>query len=405
MPGRTNGLSTSNKENGRRRTSRFLAVLGVLAMAVAGAVWLLPVSVPLPKAFAETDRQLEQQMLARTKAPTGFKLSLFASNVDNARLMVETSTGDLIVSSRKQTVHLVRGDKNGDGRADGVKPLLTGLNQPHGLLLDDGWLYIAEEHQVSRISFDAKRGAVSGQREIVLSGLPDDGGHSTRTIKKGPDGWIYVAIGSSCNVCIERHPWRAALIRFQPNAPKNTKPEIVATGLRNTVGFDWQPKTNALFGVDNGRDWLGDDFPPCELNRIEAGKFYGWPYRNGMNVPDPDFGNQFNGQAEPPVLGFDAHVAPLSIHFLRHQKTPTLNGLALVAQHGSWNRSVKQGYRIVAVRFDATGKATREPFLSGFLHKGKVIGRPVDVLERRDGSILISDDYADAIWMLKPSAL
>lgn len=231
----------------------------------------------------------------------------------------------------------------------------------------------------------------------MLKGLPAGGGHWTRTIKKGPDGWLYVAAGSSCNVCIERHRFRAAMIRFRPGG----KPELFATGLRNTVGFDWQPATGALYGVDNGRDWLGDDFPPDELNRIEKGKFYGWPLFNGDNVPDPDFGTRADAATAdpvPPAYAFNAHVAPLSIVFLEHARTSAYDGAALVAQHGSWNRSTKIGYRVVSLHWAGDGTITLKPFIEGFERKGRVSGRPVDVIEAEDGTIYVSDDFAGAVY-------
>ena len=189
------------------------------------------------------------------------------------------------------------------------------------------------------------------------------------------------------------------MLRFNPNVKE--PPQIFATGLRNTVGFDWHPKTGKLYGVDNGRDWLGDEFPPDELNKIEYNGFYGWPYRHGDNIADPDLGHRYKGEAMKPAFSFDAHIAPLSIRFLRHQKSPDLQNTALVAQHGSWNRSKKNGYRLVALHFDKQGKITRKMFLTGFAKGQKTIGRPVDILERKDGSLLVSDDYNGVIWLVR----
>ena len=335
-------------------------------------------------------------MVKKAQLPKGYEISLFADSMQAPRLITQTSTNDLIVSSRGSKVYLV----SPKGK---VNTLMRGLNQPHGLLLDDGWLYIAEEHRVFRIRFDPVKQIVSGKIETVLKGLPDNGGHSSRTLKKGPDGWFYLTIGSSCNVCEERHPWRAAILRFRPDA--GAKPEVFASGLRNTVGFDWQPITNKLYGVDNGRDWLGDDFPPDELNHILEGKFYGWPFRHGDNIDDPELGFQYepevHGKAQKPAFNFEAHIAPLSIRFLRHQKPADMQNTALVAQHGSWNRSTKNGYRIVSLHFNKDGTIRRKMFLTGFLQGEKVIGRPVDIFERLDGSLIISDDYSDALWLVR----
>jgi mono/diheme cytochrome c family protein len=178
--------------------------------------------------------------------------------------------------------------------------------------------------------------------------------------------------------------------------------ELVAHGLRNAVGFDWQPGTNDLYATDNGRDLLGDDFPPCELNRIEMGGFYGWPFANGDRVPDPDFGRGQEARilaSIPPAHNFRAHNAPLGISFIRGDRVPaTLRGAALVALHGSWNRREKDGYRVVSLRWLRDGSILEENFLSGFEQDDDVIGRPVHVVEGRDGAFYVSDDYAGAIW-------
>jgi glucose/arabinose dehydrogenase len=180
--------------------------------------------------------------------------------------------------------------------------------------------------------------------------------------------------------------------------------ELYATGLRNTVAFDWRPGTDELYGVDNGRDWLGDDFPPCELNRIERGKFYGWPYANGNRVPDPDLGRGHADEIEAsiaPVHAFGAHTAPLGIVFLRSPKwRAEYRDAALVALHGSWNRSRKQGYEVVSLHFHRDGTISERPFVTGFEKDEDVIGRPVDVIEGPDGAVYVSDDYAGAVYRI-----
>ena len=355
---------------------------------------------------AKTPAQIEKQLQANASLPTGYQLSLFASGMKRPRLMVETSAGDVIVSSYGSKIYLLSPDNsksdNSKSDASKVAVLMGKLNQPHGVLLDGDWLYVAEEHRVTRIRFNADSKKVSGKRQTVLTGLPNNGGHSSRTLKKGPDGWFYLTVGSSCNVCVERHPWRAAMLRFNPNVKE--PPQIFATGLRNTVGFDWHPKSGKLYGVENGRDWLGDDFPPDELNQIEYNGFYGWPFRHGNNIADPKFGRFFKGKSIKPAFAFGAHTAPLSIRFLRHQKSTVMKNTALVAQHGSWNRSKKDGYRLVSLHFDAQGKISRKIFLKGFLKGQNVIGRPVDIFERKDGSLLISDDKNGTIWLVRNKA-
>jgi glucose/arabinose dehydrogenase len=241
---------------------------------------------------------------------------------------------------------------------------------------------------------------VEGDLETVVEGIPGGGNHWTRTLRFGPDGWMYVSIGSSCNVCEERDPRRAAIVRYRPDG---SGAEVFATGLRNAVGFDWRPGSGELYATDNGRDLLGDDFPPCELNRVVQGGFYGWPRANGDRVPDPDRGaghEEEIARSIPPVHGFRAHTAPLGMTFLRSESLPpAYRGAALAALHGSWNRSRKDGYEVVSLHW--TGDVVEERrFLWGFEVDEDVVGRPVDVLEGPDGAIYVSDDYAGSVYRI-----
>jgi glucose/arabinose dehydrogenase len=347
-----------------------------------------------PRAAALPLDQWEALLHKRIAVPEGYSFTVHARDLGQPRLMQMTDTGDLIVSGyRDGTIMLVRRDGDGDGRSDGQIVLGAGLDNPHGLLLEGSTLFVAEEHRVVKYDFD---GRTLDNERVVLRGIPQ-GGHSSRTLKRGPDGWLYLSIGSSCNACLEDHSWRAAIIRFKEDAA----PELFASGLRNSVGFDWQPETGALIGVDNGRDNLGDDVPDDEVNRIEAGRHYGWPFLHGAGVEDPGlFTKMPAGIAPiPQAHGLGAHVAPLSIVFLEHQPDLLLNGSALVAEHGSWNRSVKAGYRIVRLTFQ--GSSIREEvFMSGCELAEEVICRPVDILEAADGSLYVTDDYAGAIYRI-----
>ncbi len=373
---------------------------------VAACHWLLPeryaVNAPLGHLLlgrgivtprAET---LEQRLAAYS----GFSVGLFAGGVENARMLLVSSAGDVLVSTpRSGRILLLERDADGDGHSDGSRILLEGLDRPHGIDFHEGWLYVAEGDGIGRIAFDPLQRRTRGAYERVVNGLPEGGNHWTRTLRFGPDGWLYVSVGSSCNVCEEADPRRAALLRYRPDGSGE---QIVARGLRNSVGFDWQPGSDALYATDNGRDLLGDDFPPCELNRIEPGGFYGWPYANGDRVPDPDFGagNEARIRASrAPSHGFRAHNAPLGITFLRSDRTPReLRGAALVALHGSWNRTRKDGYKVVALHWKPDGTLLESDFLAGFERDGQVIGRPVDVVEAPDGAVYVSDDFAGAVY-------
>jgi glucose/arabinose dehydrogenase len=335
----------------------------------------------------------------------GYVVALYASNLPKARMLRLTATGDLLVSQpRLGQISVLGRDANGDGLPDRQEVLIGGLDRPNGIDLIDGWLYIAEGSAVGRVRFDVASGRVDGSYQRILSGVPEGGNHWTRTLRAGPDGWLYLSIGSSCNVCVETHAWRAAMIRFRADG---SAAELFASGLRNSVGFDWAPWSGELFATDNGRDLLGDDFPPCELNRITAGGFYGWPHLNGFGVADPDLGAADAAllkRAINPAFGFRAHNAPLGIRILRSTGLPAgMQRSALVALHGSWNRSTADGYKVVQLRWDDAGNIVESDFLSGFERNGNVIGRPVDIAEAPDGRLFISDDYAGAIYRVNPS--
>jgi glucose/arabinose dehydrogenase len=338
----------------------------------------------------------------RYRVPAGFTLDLYVADLPKARFLRVTPAGDLLVSRpHSGDIVLIRRDANADGRPDGRETLVAGLRRPQGLDIHDGWLYIAESNRIVRIQFDSDSGTVSGELHTLVDDLTDNGNHWSKTIRIGPDGKLYLTQGSTCNVCVEDDPRRATMMRFELDG---SRPEIIATGLRNSVGFDWAPWDGALYATDNGRDLLGDDTPPCELNHIEPGRFYGWPYFYGDNIPDPDMGRDpLAAQRTPtaPVHGFRAHNAPLGIRFLRSDDLPPgYRHSALVALHGSWNRSSPDGYKVVSLHWTADGIEERD-FLTGFNRDGEISGRPVDVAEGPGGVIYVSDDYAGAIYRIR----
>lgn len=339
---------------------------------------------------------------SRFQAPDGFAVDLYTADVPKARMLRVTSAGDLLVSrSHLGDVLLLRRDANGDGHPDAIETIADNLTRPHGLDIHDGWLYIAESNRVGRIRFDAEKGSISGPYESVVDNLTNNGNHWSKTISFGPDGRLYLAQGSTCNVCEEEDSRRATIMRF---APDGSAAEVFATGLRNSVGFDWAPWDGALYATDNGRDLLGNDFPPCELNQVVEGGFYGWPYFNGANVPDPSMGaDPLAAQRTPltPVFPLPPHNAPLGITFPDTQTWPgDYERVALIALHGSWNRSSPDGYKVVSLHWRDGGIEQRD-FLTGFLEDGDVVGRPVDVAQGPDGAIYVSDDYAGAIYRVR----
>jgi len=383
-----------------RRVAIAAAAVGVLA---AACQWVLPeryaVNVPLRSVFGGTISPAPEEFAARIRVPDGFAIGHWATDLPGVRFLRFTDAGDLLASvPGDDRIEILWRDDDGDGVSDGRQILLADLDRPHGIDLYDGWLYVGETGAVGRIRFDAAARATRGSYQRLVTGIPT-GGHWTRTVRVGPDAKLYVSIGSSCNVCAEADPRRAAIVRY---ALDGSQEEIYATGLRNAVGFDWQPNTGALYATDNGRDLLGDDFPPCELDRVVAGGFYGWPYVNGFGVPDPDWGDAAPERvraARPPAHGFPAHTAPLGLHFVRSDTAPpALRGAALAALHGSWNRTEKAGYKVVSLHWSEDGAIEQRDFVSGFEIDDDVIGRPVDVAEGPDGAIYVSDDYAGAIY-------
>ena len=311
--------------------AKLIAVLIALLVIAVALVWtMVPLNVPwkgmlqqmtLLPAWLDPDPMSAEQVDNRLVVAEGYGVSLFATGIADARMLRVTSAGDVLVSTpRGGRVILLEADRDGDGAADGQRVLLEGLTRPNGLDLAGGYLYVGEEDGVGRIAFDPRSGTVEGGYQRIIDGLPSGGNHWKKTIRFGPDGLLYVAVGSSCNVCVEDDARRAALLRY---TPEGEFVDSYATGLRNSAGFDWSPATGVLYATDNGRDLLGDNFPPCELNAVVESGFYGWPFANGANVADPDLASGQDSAiaaAIAPVHEFRPHNAPLGIVFLRHDK-------------------------------------------------------------------------------------
>jgi glucose/arabinose dehydrogenase len=337
--------------------------------------------------------------LAKIKLPPGFRIEVYAE-VPGARSMaVAEELGAVFVGTRGGRVFAVL-DRDGDRRADQVVTVLSGLNVANGIAWKDGALYVVEQHRVTRHWTPSIEAIGKGPPRVLFDGLPDKGWHGWRYAAFGPDGMLYVTVGSPCNIC-STQGLEGTIIRLDT---ADGRPEVFARGIRNSVGMDFQPGTGELYFTDNGADNMGDDVPPDELNHApRAGLHFGFPYYGGG-----DTATNFLGGAGPPVpvrmpvVRFGAHVASLGIHFYRGSMLPEeYRGDALVAHHGSWNRTVPDGYRIARVRFDGDGRATSwEPFAEGWLDGAAAWGRPVDVKELGDGSVLVSDDLAGVIYRI-----
>jgi glucose/arabinose dehydrogenase len=331
--------------------------------------------------------------------PAGFHIAVYAEQLEDARSLAISPAGTLFVGTRKEgKVYAVR-DSDGDKRADRISVIAAGLNMPNGVAFRDGALYVAEVNRLLRYDDIETYLENPGRPVVVYDDLPTDAHHGWKYIGFRPDGLLYVPVGAPCNICDAGDPY-AALHRMQPDGGSR---EIFARGIRNTVGFDWHPVTGQLWFTDNGRDWLGDDQPPDELNVVSAANLhFGYPYLHGREVRDPDFGSRGKDVAvTAPALEFPAHVAPLGVEFYSGAMFPEkYRNQLFVAQHGSWNRSSKTGYRIMAVFIDQDRVIGQQVFAEGWLQGNRVTGRPVDFAEMADGSLLVSDDHAGRIYRI-----
>jgi len=343
------------------------------------------------------------------KLPPGFSISIFASNLGGPRVMTYDSVGNLIVSLPSLGKVVALPDRNSDGLADEVITIIDGLNRPHGLAMkckDRCQLYIAESDQVAVYDYDEKNLKAINKKKII--NLPGGGNHFTRTIMFMPvpnEDKLLISVGSSCNVCYESD-WRRAKILVANTEGSNLK--VFASGLRNSVFMAIHPVTGKIWATEMGRDWLGDDLPPDELNIIEEGKDYGWPICYGKNIHDLDFDKKEYirdpcAEKNSSYIDIPAHSAPLGLAFIPEEGWPKDYWYnLLVAFHGSWNRTVPTGYKIIRYKLDAEGKYLgEEDFISGWLTpEGRAFGRPVDILIQPGGIIYISDDKLGVIYRM-----
>lgn len=331
-------------------------------------------------------------------APPGFVVTIYAASVPNARQLALGPEGVVFAGSREAGAVHALVDEDGDRVAERVHVIASDLYMPSGVAWRDGSLYVAEVHRVLRYDGLAARLDAPPAPVVVTDRLPMRRHHGWKFIAFGPDGYLYVPVGAPCNVCEVEAPF-GTLLRMRPDGSDSA---VFASGIRNSVGFDWRPGTGELWFTDNGRDWLGDDLPPCELNRApRAGLHFGFPYVHGTDVPDPDFGGERPpGEFVAPVHELGAHVAPLGIEFYRGERFPdAYHGALFVVEHGSWNRSRKVGYRVMVARIGGDGEVlSYEPFLTGFLRGEAVLGRPADIEMLPDGSLLVSDDQRGAVY-------
>ena len=352
--------------------------------------------------LAFTQPNNHQDVLKQLHVPAGFTLSIFADNLPNARSLALGDNGVVFVGTGTENMVYAVQDTNNDGVADNHYVIANHLFMPNGVAYKDGALYVAEINRIIRFDNITQQLANPPAPVVVYDQLPSDEHHGWKYLRFGPDNKLYTAVGAPCNVCEPEKPIYSSLVRLNADGSGF---EILARGIRSSVGMDWQPDTNALFFTDNGRDYMGDDVPADELNqRTTTGEHFGFPYCHGGDVPDPTFASPEKqcSQFTAPAWKFKAHMAPLGMRFYRGAQFPAeFKNQLFVAQHGSWNRSIPQGYRVALVKLDQGKPFSEQVFIDGWLTKSyDVLGRPVDILEMPDGSLLISDDKLGVIYRI-----
>jgi glucose/arabinose dehydrogenase len=379
------------------------------------AAWLAAIAV-LPVAAAEPEEKPvaaynpmpvdAREYVGRIKLPDGFRIALYADSVPGARFMTLTPGGTLFVGTNfidfgKPPVGKVYAvlDKDGDQKADEVLTIAEGLNHPNGVAFRDGSLYVAEINRILRYDDIEKRLRNPPPPVVVYDKFPAEFHHGWKFIRFGPDGRLYVPVGAPCNICESQDPF-ASITSMKPDGSDF---QIVARGIRNSVGFDWDPQTKELWFTDNGRDGWGNDRPPEELNHApRPGLHFGYPYRYGRNIVDDTFKTaKTDTDFTPAAIEFPAHNACLGLRFYTGKTFPAAyHHQPFIACHGSWNRNPPDGYRVVLARIKDGKAIGHEVFASGWLIGERFWGRPVDVEIAADGSLLVSDDFAHVIYRI-----
>jgi Raf kinase inhibitor-like YbhB/YbcL family protein len=344
--------------------------------------------------------ELPAPPVSQLKVPADFRIQKFAENVGNARILAIGPNGNVYVT-RREEADILMFRVGADGLASGQPTRVASRAGLHGIAFSKGKVYVATVHEIFKA--DVQPDGTFGPLAMFIHDLPDAGQHNTRTVQIGPDDMMYISIGSTCNECNEPNPENATILRASLDGKSRS---IFASGLRDTVSWGWQPQTGDLWGMDNGIDALGDELQPEELNHIEKGKRYGWPFLYGDNQPNPHLDpvggikkSELAKTNVPMALGYTAHAAPMQMAFYNASQFPAeYQGDAFVSMRGSWNRKPPSGYEVVRVRFKNGRPVSIEPFVTGFVTPRGEYGRPVGNAVAQDGSLLFTDDRNGVIY-------
>lgn len=375
-----------------------VVILSYLAVISKGS---LPAVLPPAKVTPKEEVEIVNE--SNLKIPPKFSLRIFADNIKGARDLELSPQGTVLVSQPQEGKVIATPDANRDSKSDKQVTIISGLSRPHGLAFYNGKLFIAEETRVARYHWNEKD--LTATFDKKLFDLPRGGRHFSRTMAFNRQGQLFVTIGSSCDVCFENNEFLAAVI---VSDSEGTSPRLWARGLRNAVFITINPQTGQLWGTEMGRDFLGDNLPPDEINIIKEGRDYGWPLCYGNRVHDTDFDKKVYiqivpqppcGETEPPVYEICAHCAPLGLQFVTSDKFPKdWQGDLLVAYHGSWNRSSPVGYKVVKINLENGTVTGEEDFISGFLEGSQATARPVDLIFDKQGDLYVSSDLGGYIF-------
>jgi glucose/arabinose dehydrogenase len=338
--------------------------------------------------------------LKKIKLPPGFKIDFYAPDVPGARSLTLSPSGIVFVGSRGEGKVYALLDTDNDERVEKVITIASGLDQPNGVTFYNGALYVAESHRIIRYDEIETHLDNPPPPVVVKDSFPADGEHDWKYLRAGPDGYLYVSVGSPFNVGEPNDSRYATIMQLKPDG---TEFQIFAHGVRNSMGFDWQPENKGFWFTDNGRDWLGENLPPDELNHaFKPGEDFGWPYFYGKNEPDPQYGKKAkNYEYTPSVLDLGAHVAALGMRFYTGKMFPKeYENQIFICEHGSWNRIVPTGYRVVCAQVSGDSGIGYQIFAQGWLQGMTAWGRPVDVLVMPDGALLVSDDKGGAVYRI-----